>query len=126
MIVAENESKVDEAVMRLARVGIENVKGYLAGGMDAWRHAGLDVSTIEQISVDDLSELLSSRKDMQVIDVRQPGEYNNEHVPSAVNAPLARVGERATGVRSESPDGGHLRGWLSFERGDERPRSAGL
>ena len=96
VIVAENESKVDEAVIGLARVGIENVIGYLAGGMDEWRHAGLDVRAIEQISVDDLSELLSSQKDMQVIDVRQPGEYNSGHVPSAVNAPLARVGERAT------------------------------
>jgi hydroxyacylglutathione hydrolase len=93
VIVAEDESKVDEAVMRLARVGIENVKGYLAGGMDAWRRAGLSINTITQISVDDLSELLSSRADLQVIDVRHPGEYSKGHVPSAVNAPLARVGE---------------------------------
>jgi hydroxyacylglutathione hydrolase len=95
VIVAEGESKVDEAVIGLARVGIENVKAYLAGGMDAWRRAGLGVSVIAQISVDDLSGLLSSRKDMQVIDVRQPGEYDGGHVPSAVNAPLARVDERA-------------------------------
>ncbi|MGH9768362.1 MAG: MBL fold metallo-hydrolase [Blastocatellia bacterium] len=95
VIVAEDESKVDEAVTRLARVGIENVKGYLAGGMDAWRRAGLSANTIAQISVDDLSELLNSQNDLQVIDVRQPGEYDTGHVPSAVNAPLARVGERA-------------------------------
>jgi len=96
VIVAEDESKVDEAVMRLARVGIENVKGYLAGGMTAWARAGLGVNTITQISVDDLSELLSAQIDLQVIDVRQPGEYNAGHAPSAVNAPLARVGERAS------------------------------
>jgi glyoxylase-like metal-dependent hydrolase (beta-lactamase superfamily II)/rhodanese-related sulfurtransferase len=96
VVVAADESKVDEAVMRLARVGIENVKGYLADGMDAWRRAGLSITTITQISVDDLSELLSSRTDLQVIDVRQPGEYSNGHVPSAVNAPLARVGESAS------------------------------
>src|SRR5262245_9161777 len=95
VIVTEDESKVDEAVMRLARVGIENVKGYLAGGMDAWRRAGLNVNTIAQISVDDLSGLLNSQKALQVIDVRHPGEYGGGHVPSAVNAPLARVEERA-------------------------------
>ena len=38
---------------------------------------------------------MSSQKDMQVIDARQPGEYADGHVPTAVNAPLARVGERA-------------------------------
>jgi glyoxylase-like metal-dependent hydrolase (beta-lactamase superfamily II)/rhodanese-related sulfurtransferase len=95
VLVTDDESKVDEAVVGLARVGIENVKGYLAGRMDAWRRAGLGVSVISQISVDDLSDLLNSQKDLQVIDVRQPGEYGAGHVPSAVNAPLARVGESA-------------------------------
>jgi glyoxylase-like metal-dependent hydrolase (beta-lactamase superfamily II)/rhodanese-related sulfurtransferase len=96
VIVTDDESKVGEAVVGLARVGIENVKGYLAGGMDAWRRAGLDVTVIPQISVDDLSDLLNSQKDLQVIDVRQPGEYGAGHVPSAVNAPLARVEEDAS------------------------------
>jgi glyoxylase-like metal-dependent hydrolase (beta-lactamase superfamily II)/rhodanese-related sulfurtransferase len=93
VIVAEDESKVDETVMRLARVGIENVKGYLAGGMDAWRRAGLESGAITQISVEDLRRLLDTQPDLQVIDVRQPGEYNSGHVPSAANKPLARVGE---------------------------------
>ncbi|HEY6402761.1 MAG TPA: rhodanese-like domain-containing protein [Blastocatellia bacterium] len=93
VIGADDESKVDEAVVRLARVGIENVKGHLAGGMDAWRRAGFGVNVIAQISIDDLSDLLNSQKDLQVIDVRQPGEYDAGHVPSAVNAPLARVVE---------------------------------
>jgi hydroxyacylglutathione hydrolase len=97
VIVTDDESKVDEAVIRLARVGIENVKGYLAGGMAAWRRAGLGVSAIAQISVDDLSDLLNSQKDLQVIDVRQPVEYGAGHVPSAVNAPLSRVVESAGG-----------------------------
>jgi len=98
VIVAEDESKVGETVTRLARVGIENVRGYLAGGMDVWRRSGLRMNTIAQISVDDLSELLSSGDELQVIDVRQPVEYNSGHVPLAINAPLARVGERAPEV----------------------------
>jgi hydroxyacylglutathione hydrolase len=95
VIVTDDESKVDGAVVGLARVGIENVKGHLAGGMDAWRRAGFGVNVIAQISVDDLSDLLNSQNDLQVIDVRQPGEYDAGHVPSAVNAPLARVVESA-------------------------------
>src|SRR5262245_22494078 len=64
--------------------------------MDAWRRAGLDVNVIPQITVDELSNLLNSQKDLQVIDVRQPGEYDAGHVPSAVNAPLARVEDDAS------------------------------
>jgi hydroxyacylglutathione hydrolase len=84
-------------------VGIENVKGYLAGGMDAWRRAGRDVAAITQISVDDLRGLLTSQGDLQLIDVRQPGEYDGGHVPSAVNAPLGRVGERAAEFDANRP-----------------------
>src|SRR5437667_3320424 len=46
LIVAESEEKVEEAVMRLARVGIESVKGYLSGGIEAWRQAGLEQLTV--------------------------------------------------------------------------------
>ncbi len=103
VIVADDESKVSDAVTGLARVGIENVSGYLAGGMDAWRGAGFDVSVIPQISVDDLREMLNSGENLQVIDVRQPDEYNGGHAPSAVNAPLPRLDERAPEFDPESP-----------------------
>src|SRR5215216_3130782 len=37
VIIADTQNQVDESVVRLARVGIENVKGYLAGGVQSWR-----------------------------------------------------------------------------------------
>jgi rhodanese-related sulfurtransferase len=36
--------------------------------------------------------------DVQVIDVRQPGEYRNGHVPGAISVPLAHVAEQASGL----------------------------
>ena len=36
VIIADTNTQVDEAVVRLARVGIENVKGFLEGGIAAW------------------------------------------------------------------------------------------
>ncbi|MFM1931999.1 MAG: hypothetical protein RL226_1302, partial [Bacteroidota bacterium] len=39
-----NEDQLEEAVIRLARVGYDNVQGYLKGGMDAWKAAGKHVS----------------------------------------------------------------------------------
>jgi hydroxyacylglutathione hydrolase len=75
--------------MRLARVGIETVKGFLDGGVEAWSKAGLDVEAVPQITVADLHELLTEKKDLQVIDVRRPPEYQSGHVPGAVTAPLS-------------------------------------
>jgi hydroxyacylglutathione hydrolase len=89
VIVAESEDKVDEAVIRLARVGIENVKGYLSGGILAWHAAGLEVSVVPQISVDELSDLIQTEPALQVLDVRRPPEYDSGHVPHASTVPLS-------------------------------------
>ena len=91
VLIADTAAQVDEAVVRLARVGIENVKGYLEGGVENWRRAGLPVESIAQVSVDELKEKLASTADLQVVDVRRPGEFGNGHVPRALNAPLATL-----------------------------------
>jgi glyoxylase-like metal-dependent hydrolase (beta-lactamase superfamily II)/rhodanese-related sulfurtransferase len=90
VVIADTGAQVDETVVRLARVGIENVKGYLEGGVQSWRDAGLPVDTIAQVSVAELNERLAN-DDMQVVDVRRPAEYVNGHVPHALNAPLASL-----------------------------------
>lgn len=91
IIVAEEEQSVREAQMRLARIGMENVSGYLRTGIAAWRDAGFPVASIRQISVDELNELIERQSDLQIVDVRQPAEYESGHVPHAVHLPLARL-----------------------------------
>ena len=88
VIVAESEEKAGEAVMRLARVGIESVKGYLAGGIAAWHEAGLELASVPQIPVNELHDLISKPTPLQIVDVRRPPEYASGHVPRAVTAPL--------------------------------------
>lgn len=90
VIIADTGAQVDESVVRLARVGIENVKGYLEGGVQSWRDAGLPVETIPQLSVAELKEQMAN-SELQIVDVRRPGEYVNGHVPHALNAPLASL-----------------------------------
>ena len=91
VIVAESDEKVDEAVMRLARVGIETVVGFLQGGIDAWRKAGLGMAHLTQITVDDLHNLIEKELELQILDVRRPPEYETGHVPHALHAPLASL-----------------------------------
>ena len=88
VIVGEGKSQVDEAVMRLARVGFENVAGFLDGGIAAWAAAGYEVATLPQMPVDELRERIREKR-LRIIDVRTPSEYASGHVPGAVNAPLA-------------------------------------
>jgi len=93
VIVADSEEQIEEAQIRLARVGLENLKGFLAGGIDEWRAAGFEVAEVPQISVSELKELIETQKSLQVIDVRRPAEYESGHAPRAVTAPLAKLRE---------------------------------
>ena len=102
VIVSDSESQVEEAQMRLARVGIENVKGYLAGGVDEWQRSGFELATVPQISVNELSALLNDQKELQVIDVRREPEYDSGHVPRAIHAPLSTLA-RTVGNLSIDP-----------------------
>ncbi len=98
VIVAESEEKVAEAQMRLARVGLENVKGYLQGGVKSWRDAGFELATVPQVSVDELHDLIGREADLQVIDVRRPAEYESGHIGPAKTAPLADLEQKIGGL----------------------------
>jgi rhodanese-related sulfurtransferase len=103
VVVGEDGNQIDESVTRLARVGIENVKGYLDGGMYAWNEAGLETAAILQIPVDELKHRLDEEEDLQILDVRQPGEYYNGHVPKALNSPLASLVELVPALNELRP-----------------------
>jgi rhodanese-related sulfurtransferase len=99
VIVAESEEKVGEAQLRLARVGLENVDGFLAGGIFSWDRNGLEVAAIPQISVSELKDLIKTQADLHVIDVRRPPEYQSGHAPGAITAPLAKLRDVLPGLQ---------------------------
>jgi hydroxyacylglutathione hydrolase len=103
VLIADDIAAVDEAVMRLARVGIESVAGYLGGGMRAWDQAGMPAAAIQQMPVDELHARIAEGADLQVIDVRRPGEYAIGHAPGAINVTLAHLEQELSGLNSKRP-----------------------
>jgi hydroxyacylglutathione hydrolase len=104
IVVASDEAQVDEAVMRLARVGHDSVRGYLRGGVEAWREAGFEVSEVEQVSVAELRRMIEDVEDLQVLDVRRPAEFAAGHAPRAASAPLSpRLHEEAARLDPARP-----------------------
>ena len=84
-IVAESEEQVDEAFMRLARVGIETTKGYILIG----DFTG-EKKVVEQIDVAD-AKAATANNGVQFIDVRRPAEHANGHAVGTINLPLDRL-----------------------------------
>ena len=82
----------EEAIMRLARVGYDNTVGYLAGGFESWKNAGLEFDTVTSVSAEKLEEILNQvpndNTKIPVFDVRKPGEYTAEHILDVPSTPL--------------------------------------
>ena len=91
VVIAEDESGAHEAVVRLARVGLETVQGHLDGGVAAWDRLGLPLVTRPQITVDELASRRREVPGLQVVDVRRKAEYKSGHVPGARHVPLDRL-----------------------------------
>ena len=89
VLIAETPEQISEARMRLARVGIENLAGYLDGGIGAWQHAGLAPAQLPQITVRELDEQVRAGK-LHVLDVRRQGEWDAGHIAEADWYPLDR------------------------------------
>ena len=102
LIVAEDEEQVREARLRLARVGLDNVAGYLAGGILEWDRAGLRLATLEQINVAELDERLREGA-VRVVDVRRSGEWQSGHIATALHLPLNDLAEKADDLSREEP-----------------------
>jgi hydroxyacylglutathione hydrolase len=88
LVLVTEAGKEKESVTRLARVGIDNIHGYLDGGYDAWVAAGEQIDMIIDIEPDELAMDIPHDNLLQVIDVRKPAEFEAGHVKGATNIPL--------------------------------------
>jgi glyoxylase-like metal-dependent hydrolase (beta-lactamase superfamily II)/rhodanese-related sulfurtransferase len=102
VIVAESDAAALEARTRLARVGLDRVAGYLAGGILEWNRAGLPLATIEQISVEELQHRMESGLVDSILDVRKEPEWVSGHIQSAIHAPVSHLQEKISGIPLES------------------------
>ena len=103
VLVTEDDEKVAEARTRLARVGLENVTGYLAGGVLAWHEAGYPLAATEQITVDELRHRLEEEAVPQLVDVRRPGEWQTGHIREARHLPLNELAARVAELDRSAP-----------------------
>ncbi|NQX01763.1 MBL fold metallo-hydrolase [bacterium] len=92
LIVLEKDSDVERVVTLFLRTGYTKFAGYLVGGMDAWDSAGLPLEKVDQMTVEELKE---ASKQLQVLDVRGPGEWRQGHIPGARHVFLAELRQQA-------------------------------
>jgi hydroxyacylglutathione hydrolase len=102
IIAGEDLDHVRESQMRLARVGVENLVGYLADGVAGWIKNGFELDYIPQITVQDFAELREQESDrIAVLDVREPGERAGGAIGNSLFIPLGKLTSRIEELNRE-------------------------
>ena len=88
VFVVDDDQDRAELVRQCLTIGYERLAGELAGGMQAWRRAGLPVATVSLVTAADSVGTL--------VDVRQEGEFVAGHVAGALNVELGATAEQGS------------------------------
>lgn len=101
ILFISDEGREEEVVMRLSRVGYDHTLGFLEGGIKAWKEAGKVLDSIESMSAEEFAAQYADGE-INVLDVRRPGEYDGGHLEKAQNLPLDYLNEHMAEIKPEN------------------------
>jgi hydroxyacylglutathione hydrolase len=102
IVVAASDGDERNAAELLAAVGLR-VRGFLEGGMTAWRTEERAVERIELIDPDELASRIKGSEPPLILDVRNASEYAGEHIPDSVHIPYGNLAERMDELPRDRP-----------------------
>lgn len=94
ILVLDDARNLDTVITHLLRVGLDEVQGYLDGGMDAWEVAGYPLARSATLSVHELDAKLKKGEKLTLLDVRTEGEWNGGHIAGAKHIHGGQLEER--------------------------------
>jgi hydroxyacylglutathione hydrolase len=110
ILVLDGPEQWDDAVRQALRIGYEEIRGYLQGGMTAWQARGLEVEASGGATVGELRRWLESGSGREgdgraplVLDVRQRDEYEQAHVPGALHLMAGDIPDRLSELPRDRP-----------------------
>lgn len=102
LLVGARGEAVGDAVRALARVGLDDVRGCLDGGMDKWIAAGYPVAHVQLLTPPEFVEAQQATP-MAVIDVRSAEEYRGGHVRGARHIMAGHLADRVGDLPRDRP-----------------------
>ncbi|MFQ5596205.1 MAG: rhodanese-like domain-containing protein [Anaerolineae bacterium] len=111
ILVADTPADREDAVRQLIRIGYDDLRGYLEGGVAAWEAAGpsaglrtgLPVARVPLMTADELRRQLAQTGDLTVLDVRQDAEWVAGHIPQAIHIEAGRLPKESLSLPVDSP-----------------------
>lgn len=100
LIIADRPEQMPEVATHLLRVGFDDIRGHLEGGMDAWQVNGYPIEPLQTISVQTLQQ---RRSEVTVLDVRTEGEWDAGHIEDAIHIHGGKLQDRFEQVPRDRP-----------------------
>jgi rhodanese-related sulfurtransferase len=100
ILLVVDPGRDEEAITRLARVGFDQVLGYLNGGISAWVESGIETDRVNRITAEEFARQFDPSTSV-VFDVRKETEYAAEHAQDAFNRPLAYINDWIRNINPE-------------------------
>ena len=107
LILIAPEGREKEAIIRLSRVGFDNVIGYLEGGINSWIKNG---GIINKVSNESASKFSTIDNNKDILDVRSKNEHKSESLLNSINIPLIDLSKSIDKVSFEKTFYVHCKG----------------
>ena len=107
LILIAPEGREKEAIIRLSRVGFDNVIGYLEGGINSWIKNG---GIINKVLNESASKFSTIDNNKNILDVRSKNEHKSESLLNSINIPLIDLSKSIDKVSFEKTFYVHCKG----------------
>ncbi len=126
IVLVTDPGQETEAKVRLARIGYDHVLGHLDAPLLTFESNPDDVGHCARLDTEALATLLASGGDIQLVDVRQPGELAQGVIDGAIEIPLTKLNERLASLDASRPTVVYCAGGYRSSIAASRMRAAGF
>ena len=107
LILVAPKGREKEAIIRLSRVGFDNVIGYLKGGVNSWIKNG---GIISEVFNESASKFSTCDNNKDILDVRSENEHKSESLQNSLNIPLINLNKSIEKISFEEKFYVHCKG----------------
>jgi hydroxyacylglutathione hydrolase len=91
ILIAEDPAEREQAIRQLIRIGYDDLRGYLEGGMVAWEAGGFPVSKVPVMQAAELARRLEQGQAPEILAVRSDAEWRAGHLPKAIHIEAGKL-----------------------------------
>lgn len=103
VLVGRDDEEARHAARLAAAVGVRGTGAYLAGGMSGWRNERREVERIARITIPELAERRADDPGLQIVDVREAGEWAEARIPGSLHLPYHALEDAVLSLDLERP-----------------------